>query len=47
VLFDPHGVEYDKFAVTADGQRFLVNIPIAEEKVQPVNVILNWTALLK
>jgi hypothetical protein len=47
VLFDPHGVRYDKFAVKADGQRFLVNIPIAEEKVQPVNVILNWTALLK
>ena len=47
LLFDPHGVGYDKFAVTADGQRFLVNIPIAEEKAQSVNVVLNWTALLK
>jgi hypothetical protein len=34
------------YAVTADGQRFLVNTRI-EGAPAPINVILNWTALLK
>ena len=46
VLFDPRGVVYDNFAVTADGQRFLVNIPMTEEKAQSVTVVVNWQALL-
>ncbi len=34
------------YAVTADGQRFLVNTRI-EDAPSPINVILNWTALLE
>ena len=34
------------YAVTADGQRFLINTRI-EDAPSPINVILNWTALLK
>jgi hypothetical protein len=34
------------YAVTADGQRFLVNTRI-EDAPSPVNVIVNWPQLLK
>ena len=34
------------FAVAPDGQRFLVAVPI-DEGTQPLEVIVNWTALLK
>jgi hypothetical protein len=34
------------YAVSANGQRFLINTRI-EEAPSPVNIILNWTALLK
>jgi eukaryotic-like serine/threonine-protein kinase len=34
------------FAVTADGQRFLVNTQIGEEKSPSVTVLLNWPTLL-
>ena len=34
------------YAVTANGQRFLVNTRV-EDAVTPINVIFNWTALLK
>ena len=34
------------YAVSADGQRFLVNTR-AEDSAPPINVILNWTALLR
>ena len=34
------------YAVTANGQRFLVNTRL-EDAVTPINVVLNWTALLK
>jgi hypothetical protein len=34
------------YAVTANGQRFLVNARI-EDAPSAINVILNWTALLK
>ena len=56
-LFDPHyvntvsGHAYHDFAVSADGRRFL--IPQANPGVtlaslaSPVNVVLNWTSLLK
>ena len=35
------GVQY---AVTADGQRFLVNT--ASDAVQPITLVLNWPAAL-
>ena len=36
--------EYD---VTADGQRFLVNMVVAEARSLPFAVVVNWTAGLK
>jgi len=35
--------EYD---VTADGQRFLINLP-TESTTVPITVVLNWAAGLK
>ena len=35
--------EYD---VTADGQRFIVTVPLTEAR-PPITVVLNWPALLK
>jgi Tol biopolymer transport system component len=35
------------YAVTADGQRFLVNAAIDESRTPPITVITNWTAGLK
>jgi len=36
-----------QFDVAADGQRFLVNAPEGEQTAPPINVVLNWTALLR
>jgi eukaryotic-like serine/threonine-protein kinase len=41
-LFDTHST--DRYAVTADGQRFLISTPIQETASAPITVILNWTA---
>ncbi|HEY6074376.1 MAG TPA: hypothetical protein VIV15_13545, partial [Anaerolineales bacterium] len=37
----------DQYAVTADGQRFLVNTLAEERTYAPISVVLNWTALKK
>ena len=38
----------DQFAVTADGQRFLIQVPIAQGSPTPITVAVDWaTALLK
>jgi hypothetical protein len=37
----------NRYDVTADGQRFLVNSPVETGKETPFNVILNWTSTLK
>ena len=37
----------NRYAVTADGQRFLINSPAQSGKEAPFNVILNWTSTLK
>ncbi len=42
-LFPNLGIPY---AVTADGQRFLVNAAIDESRTPPITVITNWTAEL-
>jgi serine/threonine protein kinase/Tol biopolymer transport system component len=34
----------DQFAVTPDGQRFLVQIPVAESEPTPITVLVNWPA---
>jgi hypothetical protein len=33
------------YDVTADGQRFLLNMP-PEQVVPPIEVVLNWTSVL-
>ena len=35
------------YAVTADGQRFLINSTIEETDATPISVVVNWTAGLK
>src|SRR5438132_916430 len=44
-LFESHTT--DRYAVTADGQRFLFSTPIEESTSAPITVILNWTAEAK
>ena len=38
---------FDQYAVTADGQRFLVLAPVGDAASSPITVALNWTAGLK
>jgi serine/threonine protein kinase len=42
--FTNWGIDY---AVSADGQRFLVNVADAASRATPITVILNWTAALQ
>ncbi|MBA2525783.1 MAG: serine/threonine-protein kinase [Pyrinomonadaceae bacterium] len=35
------------YAVTADGQRFLINSNVEETSIAPISVVVNWTADLK
>jgi hypothetical protein len=35
------------YAVSADGQRFLVNTPVEDAAALPMQVVLNWTSGLK
>ncbi len=45
-LFElPGGVQ--GWDVTPDGQRFLVNLPVVESNVVPLNLVVHWTARLK
>jgi serine/threonine protein kinase len=37
----------NQYAVTADGQRFLINSTIEETNANPISVVVNWTADLK
>jgi hypothetical protein len=51
-LFDSHAASrpttlFRDYAVTKDGQRFLVAVPTKETEVSPMTVVLNWTAGLK
>jgi Tol biopolymer transport system component len=36
-----------RYGVADNGRRFLMNMPISEEKVSPITVVLNWTRLLE
>ena len=47
LLFNVRSYGFSPFTVTADGQRFLVNTQVSEEKSPSVTVILNWAAGLK
>ena len=35
------------YAVTGDGQRFLLNAPVEEATTRPMTVVSNWTAEVK
>jgi Tol biopolymer transport system component len=41
------GADYSDYAVTADGQRFLVKRPANEAERQRIHVLLDWPSLLK
>jgi Tol biopolymer transport system component len=40
------GPDYNDYAVTADGQRFLVKRSVEEGKKQRIHVLLDWTSLV-
>jgi Tol biopolymer transport system component len=49
-LFQTQVVRHEapnRYVVTGDGQRFLVNSPVGEVSQTPITVVLNWTAALK
>jgi hypothetical protein len=41
------GLDQRVYAPSADGQRFLIGVPVGEEPSTPITVVLNWTAGLK
>ena len=43
----PYIVSRDTYAVSADGNRFLISRPAGETAATPITVVLNWTAGLK
>lgn len=38
---------YGSYAVSRDGQRFLMNVPPEAGDLTPITVVINWTAVLK
>ena len=49
-LFGVRGIEgtvYDDYAPSADGQRFLVKLPVEENRKPQLHVVTNWTSLLR
>jgi eukaryotic-like serine/threonine-protein kinase len=47
VLFEMPNATSPQFAVTPDGQRFLVTIPREQTQTATITTVLNWPALLK
>jgi hypothetical protein len=39
--------QFARFAVTPDGQRFLVPFPVNEGSSEPATVVINWTKGIK
>jgi hypothetical protein len=35
------------YDVSRDGQRFLINAQVKRAEIEPMSIILNWTAKLK
>ena len=48
-LFDAPGLRpaFDDYAVTPDGRRFLVKVPIGEEPTPRLHVVVNWPSMLE
>jgi Tol biopolymer transport system component len=42
----PSPWEWNRYAVTADGQRFLLLEPVSPETATPISIIVNWTEIL-
>ena len=38
---------FDQYAATPDGQRFLILKPVTGAAPAPITVVLNWTAALR
>jgi hypothetical protein len=38
---------HGSYAVSRDGQRFLMNVPPGAEDITPITVMVNWTAALE
>ncbi|HTM25650.1 MAG TPA: protein kinase [Vicinamibacterales bacterium] len=55
VLFDVPKLEFGatglfsewQYAASADGQRFLVRVPVSETRVPPATVVLNWSSEIR
>jgi eukaryotic-like serine/threonine-protein kinase len=41
------GTGFDDYAPSGDGQRFLVKVPVEEERLPVLHVVTNWTSLLR
>jgi Tol biopolymer transport system component len=49
-LFDTHlafSFQTDQYAVSPDGQRFLIMEPQGDRRLPPLNVVMNWPSLVK
>ena len=49
-LFEIRGLEgtgYDDYAPSADGQRFLVKLPVQESRKPQLQIVTNWTSLVR
>jgi len=38
----PPSAQRQQYAVSPDGQRFLMNVPIESADISPITVVLNW-----
>jgi hypothetical protein len=41
------GVRRNRYDVTADGRRFLINVPVEEKAPKSFRVVENWQALMR
>jgi hypothetical protein len=50
-LFEVRGMrpigEFDEYAASRDGQRFLVKVPVEQASALKLHVVTNWTSLLR
>jgi Tol biopolymer transport system component len=49
-LFEIRGLQgsgYDDYAPSSDGQRFLIKVPVEQDQKPVLNVVTNWTSLLR
>jgi hypothetical protein len=49
-LFEIRGLQgsgYDDYAPSADGQRFLVKLPLEADRKRQLHVVTNWPSLLE